>query len=108
VVLGTLGRREAEQGESPDLTDRERPIVRRQVRRVVVQSAGVALVVTAVLLLLPAEVWSTNTTFYDRFYTFPGKKVAKLEIDPDGRSVDIDRANNVWPRAAAPLPPKQP
>jgi hypothetical protein len=54
VVLGTLGRREAEQGESPDLTDRERPIVRRQVRRVVVQSAGVALVVTAVLLLLPA------------------------------------------------------
>lgn len=56
----------------------------------------------------PAEVWSTNTTFYDRFYTFAGKKVAKVEIDPDGRSVDIDRTNNVWPRSAAPPPPKQP
>jgi hypothetical protein len=47
----------------------------------------------------PAEIWSTNTSFYDRFYTFPGKRVTKVQIDPDNRSVDIDRANNVWPRA---------
>src|SRR4051812_27790391 len=49
----------------------------------------------------PAEVWSTNTSWYDRFYTFPGKQVSKVQIDPDKRSVDIDRSNNVWPRNAA-------
>jgi hypothetical protein len=49
----------------------------------------------------PAEVWSTNTSFYDRIYYFPGKKVAKVQIDPDGRTVDIDKDNNVWPKSAA-------
>ena len=49
----------------------------------------------------PAEVWSTNTSWYDRFYQFPGKQIDKVQIDPDERSVDTDRANNVWPRAAA-------
>jgi hypothetical protein len=48
----------------------------------------------------PAEVWSTNTSWYDRFYEFPGKQLDKVEIDPDDRSVDTDRDNNVWPRAA--------
>jgi hypothetical protein len=48
----------------------------------------------------PAEVWSTNTSFYDRIYQFPGKKVAKVEIDPEKRTVDIDKDNNVWPRQA--------
>src|SRR3954463_14429906 len=43
----------------------------------------------------PAEVWSTNTNFYLRAYGF-GKKVAKVEIDPDHRFVDLDRANNVF------------
>jgi len=46
-------------------------------------------------------VWSTNTSWYDRFYNFPGKVVSKVEIDPEDRSVDTDRANNVWPRSAA-------
>jgi hypothetical protein len=49
----------------------------------------------------PAEVWSTNTTAYVRRYEFKGKKVTKLQLDPDDRLVDIDRANNVWPRAAS-------
>jgi Peptidase family M1 domain len=48
----------------------------------------------------PAEVWSTNTTFYLRRYAFSGKKVVKIELDPDHRLVDINRANNVWPTAA--------
>jgi hypothetical protein len=43
----------------------------------------------------PAEVWSTNTGFYLRKYGFP-KKVARLEIDPDNRLVDLDRSNNVF------------
>jgi hypothetical protein len=47
----------------------------------------------------PAEIWSTNTSFYDRFYTFTGKKLTKVQIDPDNRVVDINRENNVWPRA---------
>jgi hypothetical protein len=48
----------------------------------------------------PAEVWSTNTEFYLRRYGFDGKKVAKIELDPDHRLVDINRANNVWPAGA--------
>lgn len=48
----------------------------------------------------PAEVWSTNTTYYLRRYGFPGKKVVKIELDPDHRLVDINRANNIWPAGA--------
>jgi hypothetical protein len=43
----------------------------------------------------PAEVWSTNTDFYVRIYGFD-KKVAKVEVDPDHRFVDLERANNVF------------
>ncbi|HET9425545.1 MAG TPA: M1 family metallopeptidase [Gemmatimonadaceae bacterium] len=43
----------------------------------------------------PGEVWSTNTSFYIRRYGF-AKKVVSVEIDPDRRLVDIDRANNVF------------
>jgi hypothetical protein len=43
----------------------------------------------------PAEVWSTNTGFYLRKYGFP-KKIARVEIDPDHRLVDLERANNVF------------
>ena len=48
----------------------------------------------------PAEIWSTNTTAYVRRYGFEGKKVTKVQLDPDNRSIDINRANNVWPRSA--------
>jgi hypothetical protein len=44
----------------------------------------------------PAEVWSTNTTRYLRRYKFTGKHVTRIELDPDHRLIDIDRANNVW------------
>ena len=44
----------------------------------------------------PAEVWSTNTIRYIRRYSFVGKKVVKIELDPDHRLVDIDRSNNSW------------
>ncbi|MFI5232856.1 MAG: M1 family metallopeptidase [Gemmatimonadales bacterium] len=44
----------------------------------------------------PAEVWSTNTVRYLRRYSFVGKKLVKVELDPDHRLVDIDRSNNVW------------
>jgi hypothetical protein len=43
----------------------------------------------------PAEVWSTNTAYYFRKYGF-AKKVAKVEVDPDRRMVDLERANNVF------------
>jgi hypothetical protein len=48
----------------------------------------------------PAEVWSTNTSFYLRRYGFTGKKITKIELDPDHRLLDINRANNVWPAGA--------
>jgi hypothetical protein len=50
----------------------------------------------------PVEVWSTNTSQYYRKYGFTGKKLTKVELDPDHRLVDISRGNNVWPAA----PPK--
>jgi hypothetical protein len=46
----------------------------------------------------PAEIWSTDEVNYDRLYGFNGKKITKIEIDPDKRSMDTDRSNNVWPR----------
>jgi hypothetical protein len=46
----------------------------------------------------PAEVWSTNTTAYVRRYEFRGKKLTKVQLDPDSRLVDLDRTNNVWPK----------
>jgi hypothetical protein len=50
----------------------------------------------------PAEVWSTNTTYYVREYVFVGKKLAKIQVDADNRLPDNDRTNNVWPKAAVP------
>ena len=49
----------------------------------------------------PAEVWSTNTTHYARTYSFAGKTLTRIELDPDHRLLDIDRANNVWPASSA-------
>jgi len=44
----------------------------------------------------PAEVWSTNTVRYLRRFSFAGKTLMKVEIDPEGRIPDIMRANNSW------------
>ena len=44
----------------------------------------------------PAEVWSTNTSRYTRDYAFVGRKLAKVDLDPEHRLVDIERDNNVW------------
>jgi hypothetical protein len=49
----------------------------------------------------PAEVWSTNTTHYLRTYSFRGKTVTRIELDPDKRLPDVDRSNNVWGGGAA-------
>jgi hypothetical protein len=46
-MLGTLGRRETVGDERSQLDERERPVVRRQVRKVVVQSVLIAVVLTA-------------------------------------------------------------
>ena len=48
----------------------------------------------------PAEVWSTNTTHYMRRYTIGNKTLARIELDPDKRLLDVDRANNSWGSAA--------
>ncbi|MEI6814823.1 MAG: M1 family metallopeptidase [bacterium] len=53
----------------------------------------------------PAEVWSTNTLRYARQYNFTGKKLVKVELDPDHRLVDTDRSNNVWTASAPPTQP---
>jgi hypothetical protein len=47
----------------------------------------------------PAEVWSTNTRMYAREYAFVGKKLVRIELDPEKRLVDVDRSNNSWPSA---------
>ncbi len=44
----------------------------------------------------PAEVWSTNSVKYPRVYTFVGKKLVSIDLDPDHLLIDIDRSNNGW------------
>jgi hypothetical protein len=46
----------------------------------------------------PAEVWSTNTTYYVREFEFKGKTLTKVELDPDIRLPDTRRDNNTFPR----------
>jgi hypothetical protein len=53
----------------------------------------------------PGEVWSTNTTQYVRKYTYSGKTLTRIELDPDTRLPDLDRSNNTWGAAGAPLKP---
>lgn len=47
-MLGALGKREREAGD-PDLTENEKPIVRRQVMLVALQSALIAVALTALV-----------------------------------------------------------
>ena len=56
----------------------------------------------------PAEVWSTNTTYYLRRYDFKGKTVAKVQMDPDNKVPDLDRSNNIWPKGPPPGPAVKP
>ncbi|MGI8508822.1 MAG: M1 family metallopeptidase [Gemmatimonadaceae bacterium] len=44
----------------------------------------------------PAEVWSTNTSQYMRQYSFVGKMLKRIDLDPDNRLLDVDRSNNTW------------
>jgi hypothetical protein len=53
----------------------------------------------------PAEVWSTNTTHYGRTYSFPGKTLTRVELDPDHRLLDVDRSNNTWTSSGSPARP---
>jgi len=51
-------------------------------------------------VVYPAEVWSTNSRQYVRQYVFPRKTLLRIELDPEQRLLDIDRANNGWGQAA--------
>ncbi len=44
----------------------------------------------------PADVWKANATVYSASYTFPGKTVTRIELDPGQQLVDVNRSNNVW------------
>jgi hypothetical protein len=44
----------------------------------------------------PAEVWSTNAEHYVRYYQFDGKRLTRVDLDPERRLVDIDRKNNTY------------
>lgn len=61
---------------------------------------------TAQAVDYPGEVWSTNTARYVRQYAFAGKRLVRVELDPERRLVDVDRTNNVWQTpGAAPAAP---
>jgi hypothetical protein len=49
--------------------------------------------------LYPAEVWAINQRRYVRTYDFAGKRLTRIELDPDRRLIDVSRANNVWTAA---------
>ena len=44
----------------------------------------------------PAEVWSINSTRYVRHYAFIGKRLRRIDLDPDHHLIDVDRTNNSW------------
>ncbi|HXC24786.1 MAG TPA: hypothetical protein VNU46_02645, partial [Gemmatimonadaceae bacterium] len=44
----------------------------------------------------PADVWRANSTRYVMSYTFTGKTVKQIALDPDNHLVDVDRPNNTW------------
>ncbi|HVA57101.1 MAG: M1 family metallopeptidase [Gemmatimonadaceae bacterium] len=44
----------------------------------------------------PAESWYMNSVRFIRQYAFVGKTLTKIELDPDRRLIDVDRANNTW------------
>jgi hypothetical protein len=44
----------------------------------------------------PAEVWSTNAEHYVRYYQFEGKRLTRVDLDPERRLIDIDRKNNTY------------
>ena len=46
----------------------------------------------------PAEVWSTDTARYTRVYDFTGKRLVRIDLDPEHRLVDTDRSNDTWTR----------
>jgi hypothetical protein len=43
----------------------------------------------------PAEIWKAGER-YTVSYTFPGKTIRQIWIDPDRHFVDVDRTNNRW------------
>lgn len=47
----------------------------------------------------PALVWSMNSMHYVRHYDFAGKRLTRIDLDPDRRLIDIDRGNNTWTAA---------
>ena len=54
MVLGTLGKRESEDGRgTSDLEASERPAVKGQARWVIVKSVVIAAILTAVLIAVP-------------------------------------------------------
>ncbi len=50
----------------------------------------------------PAEAWYMNSVEFIRQYAFAGKKLVRIELDPDHRLIDVNRANNTWTAPATP------
>jgi hypothetical protein len=44
---------------------------------------------------LPVEIWY-YTNQWTATWDSAGKKISKVEVDPEGRMPDVDRSNNVW------------
>jgi Peptidase family M1 domain len=44
----------------------------------------------------PAESWYMNSVRFIRQYEFVGKKLVRVELDPDHLLIDVNRANNTW------------
>lgn len=56
-------------------------------------------------VVYPAEVWSTDTAHYLRRYAVTGRRLVRIELDPEARLVDVDRTNNVWTASGWAAPP---
>jgi hypothetical protein len=59
--------------------------------------------VTAIVTY-PVDVWFNGSRTFKADLDFGGRPIAKITLDPFGRFPDRDTKDNVWPRAAGPLP----
>lgn len=50
--------------------------------------------------LYPGEVWGQNQRRYVRQYAFVGKRLTRIDLDPDKRLIDANRGNNTWTAAS--------
>ena len=57
---------------------------------------------TAALVAWPVDVWFDGSRTYKAALASGGRRIVKITLDPPGRVLDGQTADNVWPADSAP------